>query len=38
MEEEENGWYEDTLFSGASRSEDKAVNEDGRKLILSVKL
>jgi hypothetical protein len=33
-EEEENGWYKDSSLSGSSRrSEDKAVNEEGRKLI-----
>jgi hypothetical protein len=34
MEEEENGWYKDNSFSGSSRrSENKVVNEEGRKLI-----
>jgi hypothetical protein len=33
-EKEENGWYKDNLFTGSSRrSEDKVVNEEGRKLI-----
>jgi hypothetical protein len=32
-EEKENGWYKDNSFSGSSRSEDKVVNEEGRKLI-----
>jgi hypothetical protein len=31
---EENGWYRDNAFSGSSRrSEDKVVNEEGRKPI-----
>jgi hypothetical protein len=34
MEEEgENGWYKNNLFAVSSRSEDKVVNEEGRKLI-----
>jgi hypothetical protein len=33
-EEEENCWYKDNSFIGSSRrSEDKEVNEEGRKLI-----
>jgi hypothetical protein len=33
-EEEENGWYKNNLFAVSSRrSEDKVVNEEGRKLI-----
>jgi hypothetical protein len=33
-EEEENGWYKDNSFAVSSRrSEDKVVNEEGRKLI-----
>jgi hypothetical protein len=32
-EKEENGWYNDNSFSGCSRSKDKVVNEEGRKLI-----
>jgi hypothetical protein len=33
-EEEENGWYKNNLFAVSSRSsEDKEVNEEGRKLI-----
>jgi hypothetical protein len=33
MEEEgENGWYKNNLFAVSSRSKDKVVNEEGRKM------
>jgi hypothetical protein len=37
-EEEENGWYKDNSFAVSSRSEDKVVNEEGRKLISFYKI